>query len=128
MKGNLKEIVARLKSETTLEEIISYCDTIDDFNKIFDEYCKVHEVFKHKQEIVDCILASYDDVDAGFAPKIAEMIIRYERYTNGKPFALKDGEIILNEQAASRTSVECGFSGTYLREFIRVCALKGVLK
>lgn len=40
MKGNIEEIVAKLKPETTIEELISYCYTTDDFNMIFEEYCK----------------------------------------------------------------------------------------
>lgn len=40
MKGDFKEILAKLKPETSIEELISYCDTLDDFNKIFEEYCK----------------------------------------------------------------------------------------
>lgn len=40
MKGTIEEIVAKLKSSTTIEEIISYCDTVDDFNEILEEYCR----------------------------------------------------------------------------------------
>ena len=86
----------------------------------------------HLEEIVDCLLESYDDIDKEFAPKIAEMILRYEKYARGgannSVFTVKDGEIILSEYAVSRTSVECGYSGAYLRDFIKTCAIKGVLK
>ena len=40
MKGNIEEIVAKLKPESTIEELISYCDTIEDFNEIFEEYSR----------------------------------------------------------------------------------------
>ena len=43
MKGAIEEIVARLKPETTIEEVISYCDSVDDFNKIFEEFCKIRK-------------------------------------------------------------------------------------
>lgn len=86
----------------------------------------------YPEEIVSCLLESYDDINKDFASKIAEMILRYEKYARGgatnRVFAVKDGEIILSEYAASRTSVECGYSGAYLREFIKTCIMKGVLK
>ena len=42
MKGTVEEILAKLKPETTIAELISYCDTIDDFNEIFEEYCRLN--------------------------------------------------------------------------------------
>lgn len=84
------------------------------------------------EEIADCLLESYDDINKDSAHRIAGMIMLYEKYARGRAnnsvFTVKDGEIILNEYAASRTSAECNYSGAYLREFIKTCAIKGVLK
>lgn len=43
MKWNIEEIIAKLKPETTIEEVISYCDTIDDFNNLFEEFCRMQK-------------------------------------------------------------------------------------
>ena len=34
MKGNLQDIIEKIKPETSIEEIISYCDTTDDLEII----------------------------------------------------------------------------------------------
>ena len=34
MKGNIQDIIKKIRPETTIEEIISYCDTTDDLDMI----------------------------------------------------------------------------------------------
>lgn len=41
MKGDIKEIVKNLTGQTSVEEITSYCDTVDDFDELFREYLKL---------------------------------------------------------------------------------------
>lgn len=43
MKGNIKEIVAKITPDTPLEEFALYCDTADDFNEVFAEYIKFNK-------------------------------------------------------------------------------------
>lgn len=128
MKGNVKEIAKRITPQTSIEEMISYCNTLDDFNHLFNEYCKVREEGEHEKLIAKTIFESYDDIDEELSYRIATMIMKYESYANGRAFAIKSGEIVINEYAASRASVECGYNGEYLREIIKMCGIKEVLK
>ena len=38
MKGNIKVIVKKLTPQTSIEEIILCCDSVSDFNELFEEY------------------------------------------------------------------------------------------
>ena len=58
MKENKKEIAKKLTPQTSIDEIASYCDTVEDFDELFREYLTLQgEAFEG--DISELIKAEY---------------------------------------------------------------------
>ena len=101
----------------SVNELYEHCKDINDCNLLLGEYIKARNVKEREEEISRLIAEHYSDIDKEFPLKIAKMILAYEKYatSGGKCYSVKNGEIVLNEYAASRTSVEFSYSGSKLR-------------
>ena len=81
MKGNVKDIVAKIKPETSIEEIISYCDTVEDFDELFREYVNLQGE-ECNESISELIFAEYQRQQEGLLLSREVM----EKYRNQKKY------------------------------------------
>lgn len=110
----------------SVDDLYKRCKDVNDCNLLLGEYIKLRKEKARENEISKLILQHYPNVDEELSLKIAKMVLTYEKYamSGGKCYSAKNGEIVLNEYAASRTSVEFSYSGSNLREFIKFCISK----